>query len=155
MATDTGTTISRRRAETVWTGSVTEGGGTTSFQSSGVIPEQQVSLASRAAEKPEKQTDPEELIAAAHSTCYAMAFSNVLTQDGTPPEELDVKATVSLDKIEAGFAISSSKLVVTGKVPGLTQEQFADAAKRADEHCPVSNALRGNLQISVEATLQS
>jgi osmotically inducible protein OsmC len=155
MATSTGTTISRRRAETVWTGSVTEGSGRTSFQSSGVIPEQPVSLASRAQEKPDKQTDPEELIAAAHSTCYAMALSNVLTQQDTPPEELDVKATVSLDKIEAGFAISSSRLTVTGRVPGLDQAGFEEAVRNADEHCPVSNALRGNLEIEIEATLQS
>ncbi len=155
MATNTGTTISRRRAETVWTGSALEGSGTTSFRSSGVIADQPVSLTSRTQEKPERQTDPEELIAAAHATCYAMAFSNVLTSDGTPPEQLDVKATVSLDKVEDGFAISSSTLVVTGRVPGLSQEQFEDAAHRADQGCPVSNALRGNLEISVEATLES
>ena len=105
MATTTGKTISRRRAQSVWTGDVREGSGLVTFQSSGVIPEQRVSLASRAQEKPEKQTDPEELIAAAHASCYSMALSNVLTQQGNPPEQLTVQAVVSLDDIGGGFAI--------------------------------------------------
>lgn len=153
MATDTSSTISRRRARTVWTGDVHEGGGTVAFRSSGAIPDQPVSLASRAQEKPDRQTDPEELIAAAHSCCYAMALSNVLTQDGTPPEQLEVDGTVSLDKTDTGFAVSGSRLKVSGRVPGLDQAAFEDAAARADAACPVSNALRGNLEITVEATL--
>ena len=155
MASTTGTTISRRRAQSVWTGDVQSGSANVSFQSSGVVPDQAMSLASRAQEKPEKQTDPEELIAAAHASCYSMALSNVLTGQETPPEQLTVQAVVSLDKIEDGFAISSSKLKVTGRVPGLDQAAFEQAAKTADEHCPVSNALRGGLDIQVEATLES
>ena len=155
MATTTGKTISRRRAQSVWTGDVREGSGLVTFQSSGVIPEQRVSLASRAQEKPEKQTDPEELIAAAHASCYSMALSNVLTQQDTPPEQLTVQAVVSLDDIGGGFAISSSKLKVTGRVPGLDQAGFEQATKTADENCPVSNALRNNLQIEIDATLES
>ena len=155
MSTTTGKTIARRRAQSVWTGDVQEGSAQLTFQTSGAIPEQRVSLHARASESGEKQTDPEELIAAAHASCYSMALSNVLTQQGTPPEQLTVQAVVSLDDIGGGFAISSSKLKVTGRVPGLDQAAFEQAAKTADEHCPVSNALRGGLDIQVEATLES
>jgi lipoyl-dependent peroxiredoxin len=141
-----------RQAHTVWEGSLFEGKGELEFVSSGIgrFP---VTWASRV-EKADGRTSPEELIAAAHATCYAMALSNTLAGDGTPPERLHVVATVSLDpKQGGGVEVTKSALEVTGTVPGLDQAGFQAAAERGEQACPISNALRGNLQITVTATL--
>jgi osmotically inducible protein OsmC len=141
-----------RQAHTVWEGSLFEGKGELEFVSSGIgrFP---VTWASRV-EKADGRTSPEELIAAAHSSCYAMALSNTLASDGTPPERLHVVATVSLDpKQGGGVEVTKSALEVTGTVPGLDQAGFQAAAERGEQACPISNALRGNLQITVTATL--
>jgi osmotically inducible protein OsmC len=82
-----------------------------------------------------------------------MALSNVLSQNDTPPTKLDVAARVTLDKAGEGFAITKSELTITGDVPGLDQEQFAKLAADAEQGCPVSNALRGNAEITLKATL--
>jgi lipoyl-dependent peroxiredoxin len=143
-----------RQAHTVWEGSLIEGNGELEFVSSGIgrFP---VTWASRV-EKADGRTSPEELIAAAHASCYAMAFSNTLAGDGTPPERLHVVATVSLDpKQGGGVEITKSALEVTGTVPGLDQAGFQAAAERGEQACPVSNALRGNVQITVTATLKT
>jgi osmotically inducible protein OsmC len=146
--------VARRRAETVWQGSAAEGSGKLNLTTSHAGGELPVSLTSRAQDSDHTQTNPEELIAGAHSTCYAMAFSNVLSQQGNPPDQLDVKARVTLDKAGEGFAITESELTVTGVVPGLDQAAFEAAARTADEACPVSNALRNNVEIVLKATLQ-
>jgi lipoyl-dependent peroxiredoxin len=141
-----------RQAHTVWEGSLVEGKGELEFVSSGIgrFP---VTWASRV-EKADGRTSPEELIAAAHSSCYAMALSNTLAGDGTPPERLHVVATVSLDpKQGGGVEVTKSALEVTGTVPGLDQAGFQAAAERGEQACPISNALRGNVQITVTATL--
>jgi lipoyl-dependent peroxiredoxin len=141
-----------RQAHTVWEGSLFEGKGELEFVSSGIgrFP---VTWASRV-EKADGRTSPEELIAAAHASCYAMALSNTLASDGTPPERLHVVATVSLDpKQGGGVEVTKSALEVTGTVPGLDQAGFQAAAERGEQACPISNALRGNLQITVTATL--
>jgi lipoyl-dependent peroxiredoxin len=141
-----------RQAHTVWEGSLFEGKGELEFVSSGIgrFP---VTWASRV-EKADGRTSPEELIAAAHASCYAMALSNTLAGDGTPPERLHVVATVSLDpKQGGGVEVPKSALEVTGTVPGLDQAGFQAAAERGEQACPISNALRGNLQITVTATL--
>jgi lipoyl-dependent peroxiredoxin len=141
-----------RQAHTIWEGSLFEGKGELEFVSSGIgrFP---VTWASRV-EKADGRTSPEELIAAAHATCYAMALSNTLAGDGTPPERLHVVATVSLDpKQGGGVEVTKSALEVTGTVPGLDQAGFQAAAERGEQACPISNALRGNLQITVTATL--
>jgi osmotically inducible protein OsmC len=147
--------VARRRAQTTWEGSAAEGSGTLNLVTSGAGGAFPVSLSKRADEADRSQTNPEELIAGAHSTCYAMAFSNVLSQQGNPPDRLDVKARVTLDKAGEGFAITESELTVTGVVPGLDQAAFAAAAKTAEASCPVSNALRGNVEIVLNATLES
>jgi len=149
--------ISRRRAETVWTGDVQQGSGSVSFRTSKAIPDQKVTLGSRASEEPERLTDPEELIAAAHSSCFAMALSNVLTEAGTPPGELDVRATVELQTLASGgLEVASSTLDVTGRVPGLDQGAFEEAVGRADQGCPVSNALRGGPEVRIgKVTLEA
>ena len=95
----------------------------------------------------------EELVAAAHAACYAMAFSNGLAKNGTPPSRLDVAATVTFDKIEAGWRIVSSALTVRGDVPGIDASTFTELAEAAKEGCPISNALSDDIALSVEATL--
>ena len=143
-----------RQAHALWEGSLTGGKGDVQLASSGAgrFP---VTWAARV-ERPDGLTSPEELLAASHAACYAMAFSNTLAQDGNPPERLHVSATVSLDPKEGGgVAVTRSVLEVTGVVPGLDQAAFQDAAERAEQGCPISNAIRGNVDITVTATLKS
>jgi osmotically inducible protein OsmC len=143
-----------RQAHTVWEGNLFEGKGELEFASSGIgrFP---VTWASRV-ETADGRTSPEELIAAAHASCYAMALSNTLAEDGTPPERLHVVATVSLDpKQGGGVEVTKSALEVTGTVAGLDQAGFQAAAERGEQACPISNALRGNVQITVAATLKA
>jgi osmotically inducible protein OsmC len=135
------------RAAAIWEGSVREGGGRFTV-GSGAFGEQQVTLAART-EGAEKMTTPEELIAAAHAACYAMAFSAALTRNETPPERLDVSAVCSLDRVEGALKISGIELTVSGSVPGVDPGKFKDLAKTAEEACPVSNALRGNVPIAL------
>lgn len=137
-------------ATTVWTGGdLAHGAGTTS-PASGAFPDVPVSWASRT-KRAAGKTSPEELLAAAHAACYCMALSHELGQAGTPPERLEATATVAF---EPGEGVKSSHLVVRGTVPGLDADGFADAARRAGEGCPISGALKGNLEITVEATLE-
>ncbi len=104
----------------------------------------------------EQVTSPEELIAAAHASCYAMAFSHTLAQAGNAPDSVEVTATVGFgpNPNGQGFRVESSALTVTGRVPGISQEQFAELAVEGEKGCPVSNALRGNVDITVDATLE-
>jgi lipoyl-dependent peroxiredoxin len=146
--------MAERQAHTVWEGPLQGGKGDFEFASSG-IGRYPVTWASRV-ERADGRTSPEELLAAAHATCYAMAFSNTLAQDGNPPERLHVTATVSLDPKEGGgVAVTRSALEVDGVVPGLDQAAFQDAAERAEQGCPISNAIRGNVDVKVSATLKS
>ena len=145
--------VAFRKATTEWQGTAAEGSGTTTLKSSGAGGPFPVSLTKRADAEDKTQTNPEELIAAAHSTCYAMAFSNVLSQNDTPPTKLDVDARVTLDKAGEGFAITKSELTVTGDVPGLDQAAFERLAGEAEQACPVSNVLRGNAEIALKVTL--
>lgn len=145
--------VAFRKASTEWQGTAAEGGGTTTFVSSQAGGPFPVSLTKRTDQEDKSQTNPEELIAAAHSTCYAMAFSNVLSQNDTPPTKLDVDVRVTLDTAGEGFAITKSELTVKGVVPGLDDEQFAKLAADAEQACPVSNVLRGNAEITLKASL--
>jgi lipoyl-dependent peroxiredoxin len=143
-----------RQARTVWEGPLDSGRGDLEFLSSG-IGSYPVTWASRV-EKSDGRTSPEELLAAAHASCYAMAFSNTLAGAGTPPERLRVTATVSLDPKEGGgVEVTRSALEVTGVVPGLDQDGFQAAADQAELGCPISNTIRGNVQVVVHATLES
>lgn len=138
-----------RTANAHWEGSLFEGSGQVELASSG-IGSYPVSWPSRA-EEANGKTSPEELIAAAHSTCFSMAFSNGLSQAGTPPTSLDTKAEVTF---QPGEGITGIKLTVTGVVPGLSAEDFAAAAEDAKKNCPVSQALAGTT-ITLEASLAS
>jgi lipoyl-dependent peroxiredoxin len=136
-----------RNASAHWEGSLMEGAGKVTFESS-KLGSHDVSWAARANES-NGLTSPEELIAAAHSTCYSMALSNGLAQAGTPPETIDTKAAVSF---QPGTGITGVALTVTGKVPGMTAEQFEKAAQEAKEGCPVSQALKVPITLEVNFT---
>jgi osmotically inducible protein OsmC len=135
-------------ATTVWEGDLGHGSGVTTPQS-GAFDATDVSWASRTARAAGK-TSPEELLAAAHASCYCMALSLELGEAGTPPDSLEATATIAF---VAGEGVKSSHIVVSGHVPGIDQATFAAAAAAAGEGCPISGALKGNIEISVEATL--
>lgn len=147
--------VAFRKATTEWQGSATEGNGALTLVSSGAGGPFPVSLTARADPEDKTQTNPEELIAAAHSSCYAMALSNVLSQNDTPPSQLDVDVRVTLDRVGQGFGITVSELTVIADVPGIDQAAFQRFAEQAEAACPVSNALRGNVEIKLKATLES
>ena len=136
-----------RSATTTWHGSLMEGAGRVELDSSG-LGGFDVTWASRA-EQPEGRTSPEELIAAAHSSCFSMALSHALAQAGNPPEALDTKADVTF---QPGEGITGILITVRGTVPGLSAEAFADAAETAKSNCPVSKALTGTT-ITLDASL--
>ena len=133
-----------RTAHAHWEGSLIEGAGQVTLESSGVGTFD-VSWPART-EKANGKTSPEELLGAAHSTCYSMSLSNILTNAGTPPTSIDTKADVTF---QPGTGITGVVLRVSGSVPGITAAQFADAAQDAKVKCPVSGALRSEL-ISLE-----
>jgi osmotically inducible protein OsmC len=141
-----------RRADVNWSGDLATGSGTVSASSSGAFSSLPVSWAART-EAPGGMTSPEELIAAAHASCFAMAFSAGLGRAGTPPQRLEVSAEVTFDKLDAGWRVVSSHLTVRGVVPGISEADFQAAAEAAKDGCPVSQALTGNVALSVDATL--
>jgi lipoyl-dependent peroxiredoxin len=142
-----------RQATATWSGDLLSGNGTVTAATTGIFRDQPTTWASRTAE-PEGVTSPEELLAAAHASCYSMACSNALAKAGTPPTRLDVEVAVSADKREAGWTVTKSEIRVRGIVPGATPEGFAAAAEEARDGCPISRALKGNVELSVEATLE-
>ncbi|MDP9356666.1 MAG: OsmC family peroxiredoxin [Chloroflexota bacterium] len=144
-----------RQATAVWQGSLLEGSGQVSADTSGVFTDQGVTWQART-EVANGKTSPEELVAAAHASCYAMAFSHALAQAGNPADRLQVTATVGFHpKRGGGFEITYSNLDVRGRVPGMDQAAFEQAAQEGEQGCPVSNALRNNVQINLNATLES
>jgi osmotically inducible protein OsmC len=120
---------------------------------SGIFTDIPVSWPSRI--EPQGPTSPEELLAAAHAACYAMAFSAGLGRRGTPPEHLHVEAEVTFDKVGEGWGVTSSRLTVLGHVDGISATDFEAAAQDAKDGCPISGALKGNLEITVDATLET
>jgi len=141
-----------RRAEVSWKGSLMEGAGRIESTGSGALEGLDVTWASRTEPDESGRTSPEELIAAAHASCFSMALSHALAQEGTPPDLLDVKATSTF---VPGIGITAMKLDVTGRVPGLDAGDFQRFAEQAKENCPVSQALKGNVEISLDARLES
>lgn len=139
----------QRSATTTWQGGLADGSGRTSLDSSGVGTFD-VSWPRRT-EDPEGTTSPEELIAAAHASCFSMAMSKQLETRGGAPDRLETTATVTIDKTDAGFAITKVALVVKGSAPGVAADGFQDAAHAAKDGCPVSRLLAGG---SAEITLE-
>lgn len=136
-----------RTAHTVWNGDLMSGAGNTSLDSSG-LGNFDVTWKARA-EAAEGKTSPEELIAAAHSACFSMAFSHALAQAGHTPEEVNTKADVTF---EPGTGITGSHLTLNARVPGISEEEFQRLAGEAKTGCPVSAALTG-IEITLDATL--
>lgn len=143
-----------RRAEVTWNGDLLSGDGQVSAVSSDAFRDLPVTWAART-ESPDGRTSPEELVAAAHASCYSMAFAGGLARAGTPPQRLSVSAEVTFDKLEAGWRVVSSAITVRGVVPGISVEDFVAAAEAARDGCPISMALKGNVELSVQATLEA
>jgi osmotically inducible protein OsmC len=139
-----------RRAEVVWEGNLPRGNGKFTV-GSGATGEMPVTWTSRT-ERPDGKTSPEELIAAAQGSCFAMALSNVLDKGGTPPERLEISVVCTFDVDEV--KVSSVELDIRGRVPGIDAEGFQSAVEQAEQGCPVSNALRGNVEKRVNASLE-
>lgn len=139
-----------RKASAVWNGGLKDGKGTVS-SASGVLNQTPYSFATRF--ENQAGTNPEELIAAAHAGCFSMALSAQLNNAGLKPERIATEATVRLEKLESGFAITTVNLVVKARVPGASQEQFQTAANNAKSGCPVSKVL--NAKISMDAQLEA
>jgi len=142
-----------RTASVVWNGDLVNGSGMITYVSSGVFSRLPISWASRTSAHNGK-TSPEELLAAAHASCFSMAFSSRLAKNGTPATSLDVRAEITFDQAEGGWKVDSSVLKVKGNVPGIDAATFERLADDAKDNCPISAALRGNVKLSVEATLE-
>ena len=143
-----------RHASVVWNGGLTDGSGMITYVSSGVVSRLPVSWASRTSAHDGK-TSPEELLAAAHASCFSMALSSRLAKNGTPATQLDVKAEVTFDNASGGWKVTTSKITVSGEVPGIDAATFERLAEDAKDNCPISQALKGNVELLVSASLRS
>jgi lipoyl-dependent peroxiredoxin len=144
-----------RSARTAWNGGLQDGSGQVELTSSGVGT-YDVSFPKRAADDADGTTSPEELVAAAHSACYAMQFSALIAEAGGTPQALEVKADVTLgpDKEAGGFKLTGILLTVRGEVDGLDEAGFKEAAEKAKAGCPISKALAA-VDITLDAALES
>lgn len=138
----------KRTGSAVWKGPIKEGGGTVSTES-GALDALPYSFSKRFGD--EKGTNPEELIGAAHASCFSMALSLMLGQEGFTPDELSATSAVSIEQQGGGFTITTIDLKVVGKVPGIDEAKFTEIATKAKEGCPVSKVL--NAKINFEASL--
>ena len=138
-------------AQVIWENDLINGKGTVSF-GSGAIAATSVSWSART-ERPVAMTSPEELLAAAHASCYSMAFSAGLARNGTPPKKLDVKAVATFDKVGDGWKVTTMELTVRGEVPGIDKTKFLELANGAKEGCPISQAIKNNVQVKLDAAL--
>jgi osmotically inducible protein OsmC len=143
-----------RRAEAHWSGNLAGGGGAVSAISSGAFGDQAITWRART-EAAEGKTSPEELLAAAHAACYSMALSHELAQAGHAPERVDVAVEVSADKTDAGWTVLASHISVRARVPGIDAGTFQEKAEAAKGGCPVSRAISGSVEISLEAVLEA
>jgi lipoyl-dependent peroxiredoxin len=144
--------MAERTATATWSGTLEEGGGEVSLETSKLLVSAPVSWQARV-EQPDGHTSPEELLAGAQAACYAMALSNVLGQQGHRPDRIEVRATCSFDKVGEAFAVTEMKLHVRAALPGMDEEAFQQAARAGEQGCPLSNAIRGNVNIQLDAAL--
>ena len=142
-----------RKATMIWEGDIKTGSGNATLDTSGAAGPLSMSFPQRAGDA-DGHSSPEELIAAAHATCYAMSLSGALTRNDTPPERLEVSAVVTFS-VDGGPHIESSKLSVVGTVAGVDEATFLEKAQAAKDGCPVSKALAGNVEITLDAQLKS
>jgi len=143
--------IATRTAKIVWEGPLASGAGKLTG-ASGALDQLPVTWASRT-ERPDGKTSPEELIAAAHASCFAMALSLLLGENHTPPERVDVEADCTLDEVDGAPRITVVQLRTRARVPGLEPASFEEILEHAAALCPVSNALRGNVEIDLRGEL--
>lgn len=141
-----------RRAMVNWEGDLATGSGHVDAATSGAFSKLPVTWASRT-ETANGRTSPEELLAAAHASCFSMAFSSELAKAGSPPASLNVQAEIAADRVDGKLTVISSKLTVHGRAAGLDEGQFRALAEKAKDGCPISRALQGNVELSVEASL--
>jgi lipoyl-dependent peroxiredoxin len=141
----------QRRAEVTWENDLLNGNGKVRF-GSGALPESAVTWAART-EQSDGKTSPEELLAAAHASCYAMALSATLARNQTPPTRLDVSAVCTFDKVGDAWKVTRMDLTVKGVVPGIDGSKFEELARAGELGCPISNALRNNVEIRLKAAL--
>lgn len=144
MATD-------RKATTVWQGDLDSGSGKTSLDTTGVAGPFDVSWAARTGD-PGGKTSPEELLAAAHASCFSMALSKALTDNGTTPERLETSAVATFST-DGGAHVAGVRLTVRGSVPGASEDDFRKAAEVAKDNCPVSKVMAGNVPVELDAQL--
>ena len=142
-----------RRAEATWSGDLLTGRGTVTAATTRVFADLPTTWASRI-DEPAGVTSPEELLATAHASCFSMACSNILSKAGTPPTKLSVAVEITADKLDAGWTVQNAAITVRGVVPGATQASFQEAADGAKDGCPISRALKGNVELTVEAILE-
>jgi len=141
------------RAEATWSGDLTAGDGTVSSASSAAFNNLPITWRART-EEHGGLTSPEELLAASHAACFAMAFASNLSKADAAPTKLDVSADVTFEKLEGGWTVVSSHLSVRGTAPGISADQFAAIAETTKDGCPISRAIAGNVALSVSATLE-
>lgn len=142
-----------RRAEARWQGDLLGGSGEMRVATSGAIATLPITWRARAEADDTGMTSPEELLAAAHASCFAMACAHKLAGAGTPAASLEVSVAVTAEKTDAGWTVISSAITVRGTVPGVDAAAFAAAAEGAKDGCPISRAIKGNVTITVEPTL--
>jgi len=142
----------KRRADVTWENDLIRGSGKVRF-GTGAFPETGVTWVSRT-EQPGGKTSPEELLAAAHASCYAMALSATLAGNKTPPTRLDVTAECIFDRVGDKWKVTTMELTVKGVVPNIDSAKFEEMAKIGEAGCPISNALRNNVEIKVNASLE-
>jgi osmotically inducible protein OsmC len=143
--------VAKRRAEVTWEKDLIRGNGRLRF-GTGALPETGVTWAART-ERPGGKTSPEELLAAAHASCYAMALSATLAANRTPPTRLDVTAVCTLDEVGGKWKVTMMELTVRGVVSGINNSKFKEIAKTAEAGCPIFNTLRNNVEIRLNASL--
>jgi len=141
----------QRTAEVAWDGDLLTGKGRIRFGSK-AIPEVAVTWASRT-EAPDGKTSPEELLAGAHASCFSMALSAELARNRTPPKKLETRATATFDRVGNGWKVTGIALSVKGEVPGVDGPKFAELAEAAKSNCPISQALRNNVEVTLKADL--
>ena len=143
--------VAKRRADVTWENDLITGSGIIRF-GTGALPETGVTWVSRT-EQPGGKTSPEELLAAAHASCYAMALSATLAGNMTPPTRLDVTAECTFDRVGDKWKVTTMELSVRGVVPNINSAEFEELARIGESGCPISNALRNNVDIKVNALL--
>ena len=143
----------QRSADVVWEGNLARGHGTIQG-GTGVLRDLEITQPTRFGDA-DGHTSPEELVAAALAGCFSMYLSGVLTKADSPPERLEARAVVTLDTVDDAPRITTIDLSVTGRVPGMNEESFQEAARAAEQGCPISNVLRGNAEIRLDARLET